>query len=313
MTKRAPVSVVLPVTGELSAARTNLRLLAEDAAQPAEILLVTDAARGVVSGLADEVVITQGWIEAWWQALSRRGRLAVLRGPVRAELRGPEPAWLFEETGMLLHWLGLYDGGPVDRQLGPGWVHAHAPPLHNTLLRREAFGSMRFHALGEQDGWPALALEELPLLEALRDEGWNALYVAGAAAVVPVARERLVPRWFVERAFVEGRAMVRMVGAGDGAEAARLYRYGREKADDLLDVMRALGAAGVDFSRLPLRSRVDVATAMGIVMEIELQLSCDYLRASTDLQLHVLEGDVPPVFIEHLHRLRGDVPSVGAA
>lgn len=280
---------------------------------------------------ADPRLVPQaGWADGWAACLARGRAVAAFVG--RVQIQPPvEPLWLRSEAGPMLHWLGEVDFGPAPRRLA--MTDLYRPLPEGQLLVRR---SRLLRLLDKRRGANAAGAHEPDAED--RDDTWSALahlaraggqvrYVVAPRAHRPVPREHLVPRWFVDRAFAEGRVIGQRVfnarrgGRGRGlvgatAVAGSPSSLARSASEDLARVLQSLVASRLPFSRLSLGMRIEVARRMGIARQAQLPVATLTHTLEDASLVELLDGDCPEAFVSwavQLRRSAAAAPSIGVA
>lgn len=253
-----------------------------------------DARGAYVAFLEPDVLPEPQWVAAIEAGGARYPDAATLIGPVSLAFDAPEPEWLAHDSDRFMRWLGRFELGSDDLVLG-GDDDQLELPTSNLVLRKNAFDPDLAGCTGLRDGDEGSMRQ---LIARLHARGAVAGYLGAARSVRRVPRERIVPRWFVLRAFAEGRASAAgLASLRDVLPAASLSTFATTKGDELVTILQRLEMMGVSFCRLPLRSRAELSELLGLVMGLHRHGKCAYPPRLLQLDAGVLDGDAPEEFL----------------
>jgi glycosyltransferase involved in cell wall biosynthesis len=163
---------------------------------------IAESSGDVIAFLDDDAEAVPGWASAHLRTFEADPSVAGTGGPIRLGWPDRRPAWLPPS------WDGMYSG--LDR--GPDlhvMSHPRIPYGANMAVRlRSLAGGPGFHvALGRQ-GEDLTSGEERELFERLRAGGGDLVYVPDAVVTHHVLPDRIGKRWFLRRAYAQGRSHV---------------------------------------------------------------------------------------------------------
>ena len=175
---------------------------------------LSEATADVVLFVDDDVTVRPGLVAA--HAASYEPGVVAAGGPIRFSPAAPRPRWLDPTLEALL---SVIDRGAVDRDV----VDDELPYGANLSVDRVA--ALRAGGFDERLGRRGDDLtsgEEVDLLERLVASGGRVRWVASGAVDHHIPSERLRLRWFVRRAWAQGRLDVAAPPQGQVSLAARL-------------------------------------------------------------------------------------------
>lgn len=158
----------------------------------------------------DDVVWSDGWLQAWVGAASKCSEgIGWMGGPVRPAWEGQRPRWAQDESLAFLQ--GVLVRHDLARGDGPYAARDPWPVGANFALRRSAFDAVGpFRGdLGHQGGQRGLG-EETDWLRRATARGLGGWYVAAAETFHPVDRQRLRLAALYRHGVASGVAEVRM-------------------------------------------------------------------------------------------------------
>jgi GT2 family glycosyltransferase len=163
---------------------------------------VAEAAGDIIVFTDDDVLAPPDWLAELVGALERCPQAGAAGGRVELLLPGPRPEWLQPDLEGFLAAADYGDG-----------VHTLEPPRYpvgaNMAVRREwlqKVGAFKT-SLGRR-GKSVGGSEEQELFLRLFDAGGRVVYAPNAALRHAIEPERLERRWFVRRAYAQGRSSI---------------------------------------------------------------------------------------------------------
>jgi GT2 family glycosyltransferase len=149
----------------------------------------------IVAYLDDDAVACPEWLEAMLAGFATGDDVAAVGGKVNPIWGAPRPAWLHDQ---LLELLSVIDWGRRLRPIRPGeWLVAANLALRVAPVK--ALGGFATH-LGRRAGERVLLSNcEMDVIEALRREGYQALYSPAAAVDHLIHPQRLSQTWMRRR------------------------------------------------------------------------------------------------------------------
>jgi glycosyltransferase involved in cell wall biosynthesis len=172
---------------------------------------VEEARAPVVAFLDDDAVAVPEWVDALLKAFSSGPKNTVaVAGRIELEWSRPRPSWLPDEaTG----WLGFFSLSPERREMYPGKDNLRGG---NMAVERKALIDVGMFdtRLGRSKAG-LMGNEEVEFQRRLERLGRYMAYSHDAVIYHLVHPERLHRRWFLRRAYDQGRSDVRLEEALD--------------------------------------------------------------------------------------------------
>jgi glycosyltransferase involved in cell wall biosynthesis len=164
----------------------------------------------------DDVLVDEGWLEAYRDAFLRYPDAAIFGGPVEPLFAAPPPTWLLQTIDQFSGALALRNLGPITVPL----TRWHEPFGANMAFRADALARYPFDvALGVSAIRPtsSVAGEETAVIHAMLDDGLTGWWIPEARVRHYVPAERMTTAYLRRKAISWGRSLNRSGVARDAA------------------------------------------------------------------------------------------------